>query len=381
MLLRTHIRICNKVLNELRVALSSVEASRLKDGVVEPDKQRGSYERHHYGKLDDIERYIRAARSYFLQNDLSNAYFYLGAHFYLGVALHYIQDAYTSVKHYDSPNNQRWHQNYEQEIESERFVLDVEREIQYRFRNDYPEMKKYSDLARDLSRNVEGKDDTLRVATLVGRTPSVKLGKAIIDLNMAYKASYVVSKSVLSPKTCPALETQLKHVLSRHETFMRNAEIESSNKIIRLIEERDQLQNKKVPPTGLVSKIKNWITGIRIASKDRAALHKNSDYVLRRHLKNVADYYGRATNRTVAPYVGWYNFQVPKINIDIVKRDLLSVQEIAGYFGVGVSSMKESLRKGNVPSFYIGNKELIRRPELDRILGQFPLKGFKEYPA
>ena len=62
---------------------------------------------------------------------------------------------------------------------------------------------------------------------------------------MALKASLVVTESVLSSKTCPALETQLKDVLSQHETFLRNAEIESSNKVIRLIEERDQLTKQE----------------------------------------------------------------------------------------------------------------------------------------
>jgi hypothetical protein len=373
MLWRTHVRISNEVLRRLGITLSREVYSRYKDGILAPDRAR-DYP-HHHGKSETIRRNLMYARQRYLQDNLLDAFYYLG------VALHYIQDSYTSVASYYGHNRQSWHQNWEQDIDSARFVPDVEREIQYVFRNNYIKINTYSDLARRLSRNVEGRDATLNVATLVGHEASRESGKPIIDLNLALKASFLVSKSVLSPRTCPALETQLKDVLSQHETFLRNAEIEASNKIIRLIEERDQLQNKKVPPTGLVSKIKNWITGIRIASKDRAALHKNSDYVLRRHLKNVADYYGRATNRTVAPYVGWYNFQVPKINIDIVKRDLLSVQEIAGYFGVGVSSMKESLRKGNVPSFYIGNKELIRRPELDRILGQFPLKGFKEYPA
>lgn len=381
MLLKTHIRICNKVLNELKVALSSKEASRLKDGVVEPDKQRTKYESHHYGKSDDIERYIVAARRSFIQNDLSNAYFYLG------FALHFIQDAYTSVPIYRSHNNRRhpknaeWHRNYELRIEDEPFVDSVERRIQYVFRDDYFQLSKYSALAKNLAVNIEGKTATLRAATQIGHMPSEKCGKPIIDLNMALKASFVVSKSVLSPSNCPAIETQLKDVLSQHETYLRNAEIEASNKIIRLIEERDQLRNKKVPPTGIISKIKNWIMGVRIALKDRAAISKNNDYDGRRHLEHVADCYREATNRMVAPYVGWYNFCVPPINISIVKRDLLSIQEIAGYFGVSEFSVKELLKKGNAPSFYIGNKELIRRPELNRILSQFPVNGFKEYPA
>ena len=67
--------------------------------------------------------------------------------------------------------------------------------------------------------------------------------------------------------------------------------------------------------------------------------------------ENVANYYRSSNKGMVAPYAGWYNFQIPQINIDIVKRDLLSIQEIAGYFGVNEYSVKELLKKGNVPSY------------------------------
>jgi excisionase family DNA binding protein len=381
MLLKTNIRICNRILEELKVPLSSMEASRLKEGVAEPDKQRTKYESHHYGRSDDIERYIVAARGSFLQNDLPNAYFYLG------FALHFIQDAYTSVPIYRTHNNRRhpknaeWHHNYEQRIEDEPFVDNIDQRIKYVFHDDYFNLSKYSTIAKNLAANIEGKTATLRTATQIGQIPSEKCGKPIIDLNLALKASFVISKSVLGSRNSPILDIQLKNALSQHETNLRNAEIEASNKIIRLIEERDKLRNKKVPPAGVISKIKNWLTGVSIALKERAAISKNNDYDSRRHLKHVADCYREVTNRIVFPYQGWYNFQIPPINIGIVKRDLLSIQEIARYFGVSKFSVKELLKKGDASSFYIGNKELIRRQELNRILSEFPLNDFKEYPA
>ena len=373
MLWKTHLRISNEVLRRLGITLSSEVYSRFKDGVLAPDQWK-DYP-HHHSKSEAIKSNIMHARQCYLQNDL------LGTFYYLGVALHYIQDSYTSVVSYDSPNNQMWHQNYEQSIEDSQFVYDIENTIQYFFRNDHSQLNKYSTLARNLSGKVEGKAATLRAATLVGEYASAQTGKPKVDLNMALKASLVVTESVLSSKTCPALETQLKNVLAQHETFLRNAEIESSNKVISLIEERDQLKKRKIPPDGIVSKIRNWIIGIRVALKDRAAISKNNDYFSRSHLQNVANQYRTATGRVAAPYGGWYNFQVPQISIDIVRRKLLSVQEIAGKLGVNEFSLKELLNKGNVPCFYVGNKELIRRIELERVLFNFPLNGFKEYPA
>jgi hypothetical protein len=73
--------------------------------------------------------------------------------------------------------------------------------------------------------------------------------------------------------------------------------------------------------------------------------------------------------------------QIPRINIESVKRDLLSIQEVAGYFGIPDYSIKEILKKGGALSFSVGSKELIRRSDLNRILFHFPLNGLKEYPA
>jgi hypothetical protein len=375
MLWKTHIRICYEALRRLGITLSDEVDESFREGIVQPDKDRGPYDKHHHGKSAEIEDNLMKARGYFLQDDLPYAFFHLG------VALHYIQDSYTSVITYNSPKNQMWHQNYEQNIEDAPFVMDVEKTIQYCFHDDSSQLRKYFELAKHFSAKVEGKEATLRAATLVEEYPSNQTGKPKIDLNMALKASFVVTESVLSFKTCPTLEAQIKDVLAQHETFLRNAEIESSDKIINLIEEREQLVNKRVPPTGIVSKIKNWIIGVRIALKDNAAISKYKSYVSRKHLENVASFYRNATNRIVSPYVGWYNFQVPEINIGIVKRDLLSIQEIAGYFGVTEYSVKELLKKDNAPSFHIGNRELTRRPQLDRILSQFPLNGLREYPA
>jgi hypothetical protein len=375
MLWKTHIRICNEALRRLGITLSDEVAKSFREGIVQPDKNRSTYESHHHGKYLEIEGNLIKARGHFLQNNLPYAFFHLG------VALHYIQDSYTSVIKYNSPKNSIWHQNYEQNIEAAPFVMDIEKTIQYSFHDDYSQLAKYSEIAKHFSKKIEGKQATLRAATMIEEYPADKTGKPKVDLNMALKACMVVIESALSSKTCSPLEAQLKDALAQHEAFLKNAEIESSNNVIRTIEERDQLIRKKVPHSGIVSKIKNWLLEVRIGLKDSAAISKYNDYVSRKHLENVANDYRTATEKVAAPYVGWYNYQVPPINTGIVQRDLLSIQEIAGYFGVTEDSVKELLKKDNTLSFHIGNQEFIRRPQLDRILSQFPLNGLKEYPA
>ncbi len=374
MLWKTHIRICYEVLRRLGITLSNEVDESFREGIVQPDKDRGTYEPHHHGKSAEIEDNLIKARGYFLQDDLPSTFFRLG------VALHYIQDSYTSVIPYDSPHNKMWHQNYEQSIDDSQFVYDLENTIHFFFRNNSAQLSRYSEFAKTLSGKVEGKNATLRAATLVGKYPSQQTGKPKIDLNMALKASLVVTASVLSSKACPTLEAQLKVALAQHEAFLIKAEIKSANNIIRIIEERDQFISKKVPPTGIVSKIKNWFLGVRIALKDTVAISKYNSYVSRKHLENVVNSYRKITDSIVSPYLDWYNLRVPQINRGIVKRDLLSIKEIARYFGVTDSSVKELLKKGNAQSFHIGNQELTRRLQLDRILSQFPLYGLKEYP-
>lgn len=370
MLWKTHIRIGNEVLRRLGISLSNEVYNRFKEGIIAPDNWK-DYP-HHYGKSGVISSSLVCARQWCLRGDLPNAYYYLG------VALHYIQDSYTSVISYRSPRNQIWHQNYEQYIENSDFVYNLESTIQYFFQNNSSQLNRYFALARDLSGRVEGKNATLRAATLMGQSESSETGKAKVDLNMALKASLVVTESILSSKTSPGLETHLRNVLLQHENLLRSSEIETSNRLVRLVKERDELVSKKVQPTGFFSKIENWITGVRISLKNRAAVSASRKYFSKVHLANVATLYGEAARKVTVSYGGWYNFQIPQINTNIVEKDLLSFHEIAGLLNISEISVKEWLDIKNVPSYSIDNMILVRRLELDRALRQFPLKRLRE---
>ena len=379
MLLKTHIRICNRILDELKVPLSCKDASRLKNGVVEPDKQRTQYESHHYGRSYDIEKYIVAARRSFLQNDYRNAYFYLG------FALHYIQDAYTSVPIYKSYNNQRhpnnriWHQNYEQGIDEAPFVSDVERMIQHVFHDDYSQLSKYSALARRLSENVEGRDVTLRAATLVGDMPSEKCGKPVIDLNIALKASYVVSKSVLGPTNCPQLEAILMAKLKEYERLLQSREFSLSTEIAGLARQRDFLKGKIVQGSGFVRMVKNWFYGVRVKSCIRRIDDKILDYNSQGHLQRVAGEYKRTANLLKSRYEDWYTVSIPVINFGIVKKEILTIGEVSTHLGFDADSIRSLLSNDDHSCFFVGNRELVLRSELNRALNRLSPNGIREY--
>lgn len=367
MLWKTHLRISFEVLRRLDTSLTPQVSQRFKDGILAPDKWK-DYP-HHHGKTEQIKQHLMKSRRYFLQDDYPNAFFHLG------VALHYIQDSHTSFASF-YPKHQSW----EESIEYARFTSDINKTINYSLRDKGWERERCLRLAEALSKNTKGRDNTLYLATLSGHETSKSFAKPIVDLNLALRASYVVIESVLSSKNCLALENILRAELSNHKELMRTAEVELSNKIIRLVNEREELEKGKVPSSGLVSKIKNWILGIRIKLKDLAVNSNYKSYTQEKHLEKVIREYLKETNRAVSPYRGWHNFLIPKLNPTVVTKELLTIQDVSMAIGENKSSLKESLAKVNLTSYRVRNKELIRRIELDRFLSNSPVNGFTKCP-
>jgi hypothetical protein len=372
MLWKTHIRISNEVLRRLGINLSSEVYSKFKDGILAPDQWKDFP--HHHGKSEEIENSLMRARQWYLKEELLNAFYYLG------VALHYIQDSYTSVISYRSPKNQMWHQNYEQYIENSDFVYNLENTIQYFFRNDSSQLNKYLALARNLSMKVEGKDATMVAATLSGRYPSEQTGKAKIDLNMALKASLVVVKSVVSSRECPELETKLNQVLEVYEGRLQESEVILVNEIVELVQKRDSLRGRIVPASGVKIKLKNGFLKVGVAIRNLQIHFKINQYDSKGHLRKVVKSYRKVTGETISPYVGWYNFRVPELRLSIVKMQLLLVQDVAKKLAVTVDVLEKSLEEAHCPIYRIKDGRLLRRSELNKFLSKAPLNGFTELP-
>jgi len=367
MLWKTHLRISFEVLRRLEISLTHKVSEKFKDGIVAPDKWKDFP--HHHGKSQQIRQHLMKSRGYFLQDDFPNAFFHLG------VALHYIQDSHTSFASF-YPKHQSW----EESIEYAGFTSDIKKTINYSLRDKGWEKERCLRLAEALSKNAQGRDNTLYLATLSGHRASKSFAKPVVDLNLALRASCVVTESVLSSKNCPALEKILRAELSDYQELMRTAEVELANKIIRLVNEREELEKRKVPSSGLVSKIKNWILGIRIKLKDLTVNSIYKSYTQEKHLEKVIREYLKETSRAVAPYKGWNYYQIPKLNPNVVNKELLTIQDYAKALGENQSTIKESLVKGNVTSYRVRNIELIRRAELDRFLKNSPVNGFSKCP-
>ena len=307
MLWKTHIRISNEVLRRLNVNLSSDLYSRFKEGVLAPDVWK-DYP-HHYGKTGAIQTNLQYARQSFLQDN------HMDAFYYLGVALHYIQDAYTSVISYKGPKNREWHHNYEQGIEDADFLYGIYSKLQYFFQNNNYQFNKFSSILSQLSNKVEGKYETLRIATLVGDTPSQQTGKPRVDLNLALKACIVITESVLSPKNYSRLDLAIKSSLMEHQHLLDKVEMENSSQIIDSANQLSNLKAKKITKPGFVVKVKNWILTVRVKVKDLQLNRKYNRYVQKKHLNKVNSLFENDISGLLNPYVGWYNYFVPKLDL------------------------------------------------------------------
>jgi hypothetical protein len=326
MLWKTHIRISNEVLRRLNVNLSSDVYSRFKEGVLAPDQWQDFP--HHHGKSGAIERNLLSARQYFLQNNYQDAFYHLG------IALHYIQDAYTSVISYDSPNNQKWHHNYEQSIEDSEFVYNLDGTIRYFFQNNGYQRNRFCNIASQLSQSIDGKYDTLRTATLVGRFQSQQTGKPIVDLNLALRASLIVAESVLSSRNNAQIDSALEQSLAYHETLLHNAELSTSKEIVTMANLIVNLKSKRVTKSGIIPKLKNGLLGLRVKVKELQLSSKYNSYLQKKHLLEVSSKYKEAADRIINPQLGWYIFSRSELDLNIVKSELIPVQESFRHFVV-----------------------------------------------
>jgi hypothetical protein len=363
----THQRIAKDVMFRLGLHLSEEELSQLLEGVIAPDKWKDWP--HHYGKSNEIRHNLTRARHYFLNGDLLNAYYYLG------VALHYIQDSYTTY-----PSFLTGHEDWEQWIENSYLVSNIEDTIQSTVRNQF-QRNICSLNAREILNDVQGRDNTLRIATLNGYEKTYNsIASPKVDLYLGYWTSFVISKSVLGPKNCPELENELRSIINDYVNRMQSEEIAYSNKIIKLFRERDELSKKKTSGDGIVVKIKNWITSLSIKAKERELKHSLYHYSNRDHLNRIAYDYDNQTKIRTTDYLGWYNFKIPQISVNNITQELLTIQEVSRILELESNNLRDLLTDKNFSTHSIHNNEVVKRTDLNQFLQQNPLNGHLSYP-
>jgi hypothetical protein len=261
-----------------------------------------------------------------------------------------------------------YHGAWEQDIEESDLVENLQRTVELSFSDRRNLMEKYSKLLQILSNDIQGKQNTLTLATMIGHERSSEGGDPTVDLNMALKASLLVAKSVLASKKYPKLEKDLKEVLADNEELLKEAEVAFTDKIIELVKKRDSLKNRKTY-SGMSFKIRNWFLNIAIGIRNYQANSKLQDYNRQRHLDKVIREYEKAAEKISNPHVDWYEFEVPEINVGIVEKERLEINEVIEAFRIHESTVRGLIGTGRVSCFNVRGKELLKRTEIKNCLG------------
>lgn len=354
MLWRTHIRIADEILHKLGISKSCPEAESLRKGVITPDKWKDFP--HHHSEEREIEKHIMKARGLFLEYDLNMAYYHLG------VALHYVQDSYVSLSTH-SEHHHRW----EVQMDEAYFADNLQQLVERAFHNRPDRRTEYLERLRMLSDKIDGKKTTIRLATLPAmglRAWGKKIwGKPYVDVNFALKASYLITKSVLTPKNSPELQEELKHIHQKYEGKLVETEQAFASSIVESIKKRNELENRK-RKDGFLQTIKNGFLTISSKRHGFEAKRKLGRYKQKKHLTGVLKRYEKTIEKIVAPHHGWYDYEIPKLDLDVIENELLTVSEASKHAGVEEYQIQALISKGVISSYQTDNEELVRREEL-----------------
>jgi len=358
MLWKTHIRIANEILRTLAIPRNSIQASRLSEGSIMPDKWR-DYP-HHHGKSDTIRKHLLDARRFFLAGDLANTCFTLG------VALHYVQDSYTSLS-----SRSKHHVSWEQQIQDSYFVKNLEECIMRAFHDRPDRREEYTARAKLLSDKMEGKEKTLRLAAMPapGLTFSGNhiYGKPHVDLNFALEASLLIARSVLSSRESPRLQADLKRACEEHEGLLKETETSFTNEIVELLNKRDDLKRKR-RKDGVLQALRNFFLTFSSKIHDLQAKSRIDNYEKKKHLKKVSRRYDDRVKKIVEPHRGWYDFTIPQINFNTVEKELLTVQQVSEFFQMEEASVQDLIKKQKISYYDVKGKRFIRKSQLTKVL-------------
>jgi len=287
--IRTHRRIAERLAAEL--GLSPRQAAHLIKGSLAPDFWKDFP--HHHGKRRQIERGVLEARRRFLGGDEA------GALFALGVALHYIQDAWVSL-----PGSHPAHDQYEREIANMPFVSFEEAMCLTSHRGGTEEITSLIDYPANLTGR-----QTIRIATL----QSPGFGSPLLDLNFAYYVSLAVALSVCGPRQSQELQDFLLRLRDEYSAKMCEAERSLARRILELRADRPGGFARK-----LVRRVNLWLNERR--------------YRRRSHLLKVQKEYCAEAEAAARDYEDWFLVEIPELDAGEVTAVLRKTRQKTPHF-------------------------------------------------
>jgi len=220
--------------------------------------------------------------------------------------------------------------------------------------------------ADSLSSKIEGKESTVRLATMSGPGSLWRYhiwGKPYVDVNFALKASILIAESVFSPKSCPELQEELEHIHRECEEKLKETEQAFASSVMKSIEKRNEFENRK-RKNGILQTIKNGILTVSIKRYSFEAKRKFGKYRQKKHLKVVLEKYAETIENIVVPHSYWYHYDVPKVDLDSVERELLSIKEASEHLRISEKEIRELITENEISSYRFDKEELVRKSEL-----------------
>jgi hypothetical protein len=279
----------------------------LRNGSVHPHKEGVSVP-HYKGREDDIELFIRKARRFMIDKKPKDAIFYMG------IALHYIQDKWTTLD-----NSHKKHEDYTTLI-SKTKILPYGSDLS----GYYPIL---SERAFEQYENIvscynQTSLDIEKIFQIIRQWKPIE-SSAFLDLNMAYRISYKVSEIVLQPTKHKEYEKLVKDLFNEYEEKITARDQEEREKLEIKREEFESIKEEK----GLLVFISRHFAKKRL---ETATKKYDEQY----HLKDLYKQFNNDFNEISAPYRDWYYVGEPpefsiKEKVQVEDMDIVVEQVIA----------------------------------------------------
>jgi hypothetical protein len=297
---KAHTRTAEKVLSIFQALHFKKYEKELVNGIIAPDNQ--DKETDHYASREKtIINHLTMAREKRLHYDTRSCFFHLG------VAFHYIQDAWTGIK----PGHED-HAKYV-DLVNNCVVLDhhLSLEKYYPVRRARV-LKQFRDLEKRLSRPIETIDELHDLAVMKKPFEST----AFLDLNLSFRVCHRVAEMVL--KTMFNVELQETLEKTHCEYIERIKERERKE-----IQSLDELEEQ----VGVLSLDKSTISKTKHWRMNKKLVQSIKDYEARKHIQPIVSDFEARIKELCNPHEKWYNIDKPSLELDeILKPDTEKVR-------------------------------------------------------
>jgi hypothetical protein len=290
---KAHTRTAEKVLSIFQALHFKKYEKELINGIIAPDNQ--DKETNHYvNREKTIINHLTLAREKRLQYDTRSCFFHLG------VAFHYIQDAWTGLK----PGHED-HGKYV-DLVNNCVVLDHHLSLE----KYYPVRRarvltQFRDLEKRLSKPIESIDELHELAAMKKPFEST----AFLDLNLSFRVCYRVAEMVL--KTM--FNVELQETLEKTDREYIERIKERERKEVLSLEELEEQVGVLALDKSSMGKTKHW-------NLNRKLVQLIKDYENRNHIKPLVVEFESRVRELCNPYEKWYNIDRPTLDIDEILK-------------------------------------------------------------